>query len=83
MRAAVKTAKMSAAAHAADVGASTKSTHVSATAETSAVTAATSAVTATTSATTPRVGCADGQHRGKRGRGQYHQYPFHRKTPST
>ncbi|WP_442895138.1 hypothetical protein [Bradyrhizobium sp. AZCC 2230] len=75
MNASAEAAHMRTATEAADVRASTKSTHMPATTETSAVTATTetSAVTATTSAPASRIGRADGQHGGKRGRGQDHQ----------
>jgi hypothetical protein len=66
MNASAEAAHMRTATEAADVRASTKSTHMPATTETSAV-------TATTSAPASRIGRADGQHGGKRGRGQDHQ----------
>jgi hypothetical protein len=76
VRPAVKAAEMCAAAEAADVSVSAKSTHVPAATESSAV-------TATTSAAAPRVGRADSQCGGKRGRGQDHHHSFHHNTPCT
>jgi len=78
VRTAADTAEVSAAAETADVRASSETAHVSATAETSAVTATTSA---TTSAAAPRIGRADSQCGGKRGRSHDHHHSFHQDSP--